>query len=337
MSRMPKPCLATLLALFPLAAPGAQFCVATPAELQAAFDAAAANAQSDTVRIVGGTLRGGSLFSSNEAHDIHVSGGYAPGCVVAGALSTTLDGETDATPMTISTLGGVEVLNLTFINGLTTTNSGGLSVFGISGDVRIEGNRFVSNRADDVAGAFSAVTISGSLLVRNNLVFANASGSGAAIVLHQATGVASVTSNTIYGNTSSVAAVVGGLWLQGEATFVLANNILWGNEGGGGVDLYASASSAHARIANDIGSVRNDGPPALLIESEQDAAPGFAPCAFPCLRFELARSSPLVDAGVGNPVGGLAASDLAGKPRVIGPRVDIGAWENDVLLDTGFE
>ena len=77
---------------------------------------------------------------------------------------------------------------------------------------------------------------------------------------------------------------------------------------------------------------------ACQIVQEALVDPQFAACeGFVCFDFELARSSPLVDAGDDDPPGGLSDADLAGKPRVIGPHVDIGAYENDRLLADGFE
>ena len=64
----------------------AQFCVGTMSQLQAALEAASENAQSDTIRIVGGTLNGRSGVISSDPHTISVSGGFVPGCASIGTI-----------------------------------------------------------------------------------------------------------------------------------------------------------------------------------------------------------------------------------------------------------
>lgn len=319
----------------------AEFCVSTPTQLQAAIGISATNGEDDTIRLTGGTFTGVVLFSSSEARALHVAGGFAPGCLQAGA-STTFDGQQAVKPMTIFNFAGGDVVveRLTFINGLSVTNGGGgLAVLSNGGDVHIEHNRFVANRANDRAGALKVSVAGGSMTIRNNLFYGNTANQGAgAVELGQSGGAAYVSNNTIFGNGADNGAPrVGGLMLANAATFVLSNNIVWGNTAVDDVDLYVYPQTSHVRVANDIGSVGGEGATPISVVEEQDTAPGFAPCAFPCLGFELARGSPLVDAGVNNPAGGLSSTDLAGKSRVIGPRVDIGAWENDVLLETGFD
>jgi hypothetical protein len=174
------------------------------------------------------------------------------------------------------------------------------------------------------------------------LAYANSAAAGGAFELFQNGPVAYITSNTIFDNEADSATPdTGGLALftTNLATiYVLSNNIIWGNTANGALDLSVS-NARHVRVGNDVGTIdiRDGAPPPLLVENEQNVAPGFASCALPCLGFELARSSPLVDAGNSTPSGGLSALDLAGKPRVIGPHVDIGAFENERLFANGFD
>lgn len=54
--------------------------------------------------------------------------------------------------------------------------------------------------------------------------------------------------------------------------------------------------------------------------------------------YELAAGSAAIDAGDNSPPGGLGPLDLNGNDRVIGPAVDIGAYERpDILFADGFE
>jgi hypothetical protein len=52
--------------------------------------------------------------------------------------------------------------------------------------------------------------------------------------------------------------------------------------------------------------------------------PGFAQGA--AGKFALRGSSPAIDAGAAN-VQGLGGQDLAGNPRIIGGKIDLGAYE----------
>jgi hypothetical protein len=167
---------------------------------------------------------------------------------------------------------------------------------------------------------------------------------GAVTLIQNNEGTAFVSSNTIFGNQSDDGSPeTGGLQLGvrnvgsqiNGAQFQLSNNIIWGNTGNGAVDM--RTESPNVRFANDIGVVVGAAAVPISIGMEQNVTPGFAPCAFPCFNFELARDSPLVDAGLDNPAGGSTTSDLAGKPRTIGPFIDIGAFENDLLFADGFE
>jgi hypothetical protein len=130
----------------------------------------------------------------------------------------------------------------------------------------------------------------------------------------------------------------GGLYVGGAAHFVVSNNIVWDNlpEQPGPFQNDFQGASSHDRYSNDIGVVSSNTVDGEVV-GELSVDPQFAPCGFLCIGFELERGSPLVDAGVDDPAGGQTATDLAGKPRTIGPHVDIGAYENDLLFADGFD
>jgi hypothetical protein len=314
------------------------FCVNSQASIQTALNTAGTNGQDDEIDIVAGTyaLTGGLAFSSGQTNMITIFGGFNADCSQFTGAETTLDGQGTAKPLFVANFNGnIHVEGLTFVNGLSTNNrGGGLCVVSTSGDIRIDLNRFIGNRANDYAGALFANTGTGSLRIRNNLVVANSGAVIGGMELSQGSGEASVVGNTIVANSSDTALVAVGLRIESGAHYTLSNNIIWNNGSGGD---FGSGGPGHSRIANDIGVIQS-GTVADLVQNEQSIDPQFAPCAgFVCFSFELDRASPLVDTGTDTPAGGMTTSDLAGKSRKIGPHVDIGAYENDLIFADGFE
>ena len=152
----------------------------------------------------------------------------------------------------------------------------------------------------------------------------------------QVSGEGFATNNTIVGNISDAPAVPAGLIMTGAAHFKISNNIIWNNAAAGGSDF--GTQSAHSRQSNDIGIVAAGATPDILT-GEQSTDPQFVSCGFLCFGFELPRRSPLVDAGSDSAAHEMGSNltDLAQLPRFIGPHVDIGAYENDVLFQDGFD
>jgi hypothetical protein len=316
------------------------FCAGSAAEIQAALNSAASNGQNDFIQVVAGTylLNSGLYFNSSQANNITVFGGFSAGCVEYTGAPTILDGQDTVRPLYITNSnGGIHVERLTFQNGLSTNNrGGGLNVTSDTGDIRIDLNRFIGNRADDFAGGLEASTAGGGqLLVRNNLMLANSAAYSGAAELFQLSGEAIVTGNTVVFNNCDHASVAGGILISGGSHYTLSNNILWNNTQNGGLDL--DARTAHSRFSNDIGSIGGDFAVPDTAQGELSVEPGFASCGFLCFSFELSRSSPLVDAGVDSPPGENTGLDLAQKSRIIGPHIDIGAYEDEAIFANGFE
>ncbi len=338
--------LAWLVAMVPLGAHAALFCVNSAATLQAALNTAGTNNQADLIEIVAGTYTappGGFFYIPSEANGIDIYGGYTSGCTQRTAARTTLDGSGLYQIMRIilnasSTAVNVDIQRITFIDG-KATNGGGLMVSAINGYVNLEANRFLLNHADNNARALYIET-GGLVVLRSNLFFANdASDEGAAMLL-TSNAEAYVVGNTVVGNTATSTLPmthVGGVYFAGDAGthLQLSNNIFWNNNPSGIVD-FESGTPFTARN-NDIGIMAGV-PPDALSQDNQSADPQFAPCgSLLWVGFNLLRASPLVDAGYDAAPGGLGAIDLEDKPRIIGPHVDIGAYEEDVLFANGFE
>lgn len=318
-------------------------CVDSPATFKSAIDIAESNGEDDVIRLVGGTYAASPPFhfQSTEAHAITFSGGYNIGCSGVGDEPTAIDGQNLHRGLfVLNPAGDVVVENLTFARGLSTNNrGGGLHVTSTDGDIRLDRSVFLANRADDFGGAATMSTANGNITVRNNLAFANSSANIGAFELLQNQGEGRVTGNTIVANQSEGDFLPGGLWIGGDSHWVVANNIIWNNlqESPGPFQSdFRSNATTHVRYSNDIGVVYAD-TVAIDVVGELSVDPQFAGCGFLCIGFELERSSPLVDAGDDAPAGGMTTTDLAGKPRTIGPHVDIGAYENDLLFADGFD
>jgi hypothetical protein len=327
----------------------ANFCVDTAAELQAAFQAANENAEDDTIRIETGTYAptDALVFESLESHSIRLLGGYQGDCFLRMGGLTRIDGQGVRRGLYIyNGFGDTVIEGLTFTDGLAVdldgndSDGGGLRILSDTGDIRVDRSTFFGNRSDVSASAALLNTLSGRLTLRNSLAFANVGHLGGAFVLSQGVEESHVTGNTIVANMSGNSQSASGLSISGPGNFILSNNIIWGNQSSdtepGEHDFYSS--SVHSRHSNDIGIIGSSSVEADATTGEISVDPQFSPCrGCLCFNFELSRNSPLVDVGTNNPAGGMTAVDLAGKPRIIGPGVDIGAYENDRIFADGFD
>lgn len=316
-------------------------CVSNTNQLAAALVAAQNNGQDDVIRVVAGTytLAAGLTFTSTEIHSLTISGGWDATCQAQTAAFSVLDGQHLYQPLDIENDNGDTAVDRLSIQGGVAPaagfggGGGGLRVSSVGGDVKIDLCEFIGNRSDGYAGGVSAGTNTGTLTIRNNLVFANHAFAFGGLFLFQDSGVAYVVGNTVVANYDTDAAA-GGLTIGGNATFALADNILWNNNQNAGADLAASAT--HIRIANDIGIVGGTNAIPDFVSGELNVDPQFVQCGFLCFSFFLDARSPLVNAGNDAPYGGIASEDLSFGTRKIGTHVDIGAFESDVLFRDGF-
>ncbi len=329
--------IAAIIALSSHTSRAAVFCASSATQIQDDLNLAATNGQDDQINIAGDNylLSSGLFYSSTESHSITLVGGWNTDCSQYIDALTTLDGLQQVRPLHVmSNAGDVNIQGLSFVGGLSTNNrGGGLNVSTVSGDIRVEGNSFYVNRAEDFAGALVASSDSGTLLIRNNLIAGNSAAVIGGMELCQASGEAYVNSNTIVANTSDSGDAAGGLRTECNGHFNLSDNIIFGNNANGAADF--GTTGAHSRYSNDIGTLE-DGTIGDPIENELSVDPQFC-TTIGCPLFELQRNSPLVDVGLDTPPGGLAPFDLARKDRIIGPHVDIGAYENDGIFAGNFE
>ncbi|TCO43122.1 choice-of-anchor Q domain-containing protein [Dokdonella fugitiva] len=323
-------CAAAMLLAGP-PAHAAFYCVNTSLALAIALNQAQSNGEDDDIELEVGTYAlGGELdyfAADGETYDLTIRGGSAPGtgCFErATSGASVLDGQDAVRPLYISAHGRVDVIGITFENGAPTQYAGG--ALNLSAPIaRVESSVFVANHDAPGNVAAAAYVSATSAYVVGNVFLANA---GASTVTVYSDFVADVNNNTVVGNQLHAHAGIGALNLVGDAQFNLSNNILWNNEGS---DVFDQSSGGADYWHNDVGVIANM--PPHSVSGNLDVDPQFD--GFLGLR--PAPTSPMVNAGIDSPLGGVGGTDAGGGPRIIGQHVDIGAYETDVLFRNGLE
>lgn len=357
-----------LTALIVFAQPGwaADYCVSTGAQLTNALAAAHNNGQSDTIKIVEGTLTSGagnamdqwSYFptETDAATALTLIGGYEAGCAGVNppndATATVLDGQHRGTTLGISTSkvsdfsGQITVKNLTITRG-RASNNGSASGIGL-----VANNATVSARLELertlVVGSHSFVAPSGSVKVsiapagsariKGNIVHGNtvvaSTGSPGMNVVAGTSAYAVVHNNSIFNNVGNQ--VGAGMALCG--TLTLANNAVAQNTPSGWESTEAQVHTYAGSCTTGL-TLRNNhfenyywiGTP----DSEQGTTTGNPQWTISG-SFPVANAvSPLRDSGLNNPLTGLTSVDIRGHARIINGTVDRGAVEADVVPATG--
>ncbi|GMU42170.1 MAG: hypothetical protein AMXMBFR25_01560 [Lysobacterales bacterium] len=333
-----------VLVSLPLAA--ANFCVSNTAELQAAIEAAASNADNnDNIRLRPGIYPspangfGREVFAPDD--NIAISGGWRPligPCDLPGYDATTsvIDGEGQRAGLVIHRSGsGSGETNLSWLTirggrQMMSTqfygNGGGLAIFG-SGPAAIEHVIFQNNQANLKGGA---VYVKGAQRVlRNNLFIDNQASSGSAVFAPGPGGAVLFSNNTVTRNPYPVP--------SGGFAFVVdfdisASSFVWNNIFHDNSDHpWACDLSGDGHLLVDNIVEHPCGIYAAGSSNNVNVDPKFV---HPVNNPRLRPDSPAIDAG-GN--GGVSSRDLDGRPRQIGPAVDQGAYEADFMFANGFE
>ena len=325
-------------------AAAATFCVNTEAAAQAALSTATTNNESDTIRFRSGTIElssGLDFTTASAAADdlsLTLAGGYNTGCTERTG-TTVLDGNGNVRILELRIFGpqSVVIERLRFVDGYDASSGANLYVGlfdqGGGASLRIDNSAFLLGTSGIAAAGFD-ITGWGSVRFRNNLVLGNTSGTTPGGRLN-ITGDTYLVGNTITANSSTD----GEDWALyanptgATSTLWLSNNILWGNNTYG--DAYLFGAGTINLVNNNIGVRTN---PTLGTNiGNLSVDPQFASCGIFCISRPLKRSSPLVDAGLNTPQGGRPTTDFDGNPRLIGPNVDMGAFELDALFADGFQ
>lgn len=323
----------------------AVFCVNTPGALQNALITAAANGESDEIRILVGNYlvptspTPGFRFVSSQPGGLAISGGWGPPVPVGAAprcLSrkddpklTIIDGGLQVEGLVIQPgplTGNVKVENLTILGGASAANGGGMYAAPYdpswAGTLAIRTVVFRRNQAQAQGGGLYASVPVGSLLLLNSVFADNTAGGvagGAELLVNGSDGL--VANNTVVSNLASAAG--GGLRVAGNASILVLNNALYSNSS---VDVQLGGASI--RLRNNFYNLRNGLPPL----EDSDTLSGNPMLGGGTLGLAPLPGSPLIDVGKPAP-GGLPPRDADGNQRIVGPAVDVGAYEEQVFAN----
>jgi len=185
---MPRP-LATLPAILLILccatpATAAVFCVDTATELQNALSTAASNGEDDQVQIVQGTYVGNFVYTSSEAENIVISGGFVPGCGsrTIDPQNTVIDGNQSGTTLALisdfNSSANLSLHSLTITGGYSTIDTGN----GVGGGIRSRVGKggileithsVITNNYAGVGGGVEAENFRGKIRLIGNLIFNN--------------------------------------------------------------------------------------------------------------------------------------------------------------------
>jgi hypothetical protein len=339
-----------LFCLLSLAAAGragaANFCVTNSVDFQQALEVAATNGTSDTIRFGAVTLippADGFQAELANAESLTIEGGwfsFSGNCNlrVDDPTLSVIDGGGTRRGLMIDLDDGNGTLalrNFTIRNtrvsgvGVPSQRGPALNVQyanGAIGEVLIERMVFRGNVSQDDGGAIS-LGGSGTIRILNNLFTGNAASSGAAMNVVGNSSVVYINNNTIAGNSATANSTQAAIKFGGSSDRVMNNNILWDNTTPAQHDV---ATGSVLLVNNDIERVFGDGLGGSVGTLSVD--PLFADADY-----RLRADSPLIDAGVSWPLGGVPTLDLQGDGRVGQDAIDLGAYELPLLFIDGFE
>jgi hypothetical protein len=227
---------------------------------------------------------------------------------------------------------------LTLINCTFTANSGseGGAILNSSTDASFTACTFRNNLASAGGGALVSFGGSATLfscLFSGNWADGGFSGGGAVLIDG---GMVTLTNCTLVGN--GTGKTTGGILNDGNI-LILTNSILWNNMDEDGIDQEAQIWPDGTIDVNyscilggwpGAGNISND--PLFVSPGYWDAAGQWVDGDY-----HLLTDSPCIDAGDPAYIHALGETDLDGQPRVIGGRIDMGAFEQSLLVTLDVE
>jgi hypothetical protein len=254
-------CFVVLVSMVvPALSTAATFNVNTVSGFQNALNTAAANGVNDTINVAAGTytITTTLTFSSTENKALTVIG--------AGTGSTVLDGGNTTRLLSLETTepsAALSIKKVTFRNGKSGGNGGGLDIQTAAASITIENSEFNDNSATILGGGVNAVSNTGTVTI-SNCSFRRNSGLDDAGGLNVGTtdGIIVLTNsifedNTVPGVHPGVPAKDGGgaiLYVDGSGQITMTGNTFNRNsaaDGGGGVMTYLLGAGVSLTINNN--------------------------------------------------------------------------------------
>jgi len=344
---MARAVAATGLLSFAAAGHAATFCVSNVTQFRNALQTAAGNGQDDQILLRTGiyTIDSPLTYDTTESHALTIVGGHygAPGTGICLRLdrapsSTVIDGQgasrlldLDAAP---TAAPAFTLRGLTLRNGRSTSSLPVVLVAGERATILVDSTVMEDMTGTPAGAVVTFQTHYGAMTIRNN-VFTRIIGGGANGPLNfnhlGSTGTSFLVNNTVAWNASLGDADerTGGIRLGGAASWLLSNNILWGNDG---YDLESSHDGIDFTLRHNVIG-RYAGTPNAASVGNVSADPRWASAT----DLRLRGDSPFFDAGDPDPPGGIGEYDAWGRQRLFGNAPDIGAYERqDVIFANGW-
>lgn len=206
------------------------------------------------------------------------------------------------------------IKNVVFSGNSASTNGGAIYNH-FSSNSTFTNVTFIANSATYAGGAI-VIAATSNPTFRNVVFSGNYAGQcGGAIATNDT--IATLVNVTFSGNSAGTA---GGICNQVGSNLTIRNSIVWNNSGGEIVNINSAAEVQYSLIKGGYSGAGNISSDPRFITSIN---PGSAPAIAGDLH--LRSNSPAVDAGTNNAV--VDSKDRDGKQRIIGPNVDMGAYE----------
>jgi predicted outer membrane repeat protein len=272
----------------------------------------------------------GTVTFDNNTFAGNVSGMSGGAVGIGGNNSATFNGNTFVGNVSGASGGAVAAYaSITMTGNFFLSNSAsgtGGAVWLGEGTGTVQANTFERNTASGDGGALYAlggtVTISDNLVAGNIQTSSSSTGGGMWV---NASSELFFINNTITGNTSAGGG--GGVAFQVNGTVEMLdvfNNIIWGNSGAPGADVWLAGTGEERIFSNNDA----DGFFGVwdLFENDLDINPQFVDSTNG--NYHLVSGSPCINAG-DNAAPSLPLTDLEGNPRIAGGAVDLGCYEFD--------
>ena len=310
---------------------------------------AGSDGKHNLIRVARGTYVGNFTYKSEgieavAAYNLTLIGGYDPAGGVersADPSLTVLSGDTDNdgvgngsvlvvdTATNISS-GTVHIESLTFKNG-KAEKGGAVQARIYKGQLELVGNIISGNSADNGGGLSLESSDSGLIFLVNNIMYGNSAVNAAAVrIVSLAAGPVTLLNNTIVDNTATTVGDGRSILIKSSAATVdMANNIIFGDSGVAGNEIYITRTDITIPLiithnAFDTANGLSVNPPGFV----PDASTIYGPQVFVAPltgNFRLVPTSSGIDKGISHTK--LPATDVAGAVRISGAGVDLGAYE----------